>query len=500
MSEGLRNEAARGNGAMKRNPQTVCRNLSAAIVTAVIQLGAAYDAHAAWEFAHADRANRGFVNVVTAPAGKGSKSVPGLGTFAPGAGPVIAPDGTVYLGTVEGKLIALHADGSPFWSRNITKGQAIVASPAIGADGSIYVVGVQSKRVRDFDDPSKDMRTAFESTLHKFTASGGWTPLGAFPKLGGEGAFTTAPPNIVRIGDSEFAVFIPAIYRNRASFRNEVRLIGFSTSGAVELNQLVAKHKDVITGGSGMDSWKVWACLVPLAGWPACLSDYNPDRVPGPPPPMPGAAIFRFSGGPGHVFVIVSDQLHDIVGYSFAVEPSRLTETFRVRDEARRLLSAPMVSPEGQTIVGASDGVVFAGPIANKLPAITSNIGAVLATPTTLFTGGVVVAAVGPKDVGVALIQGGKQVNGRSFPGRSIASAASKTHIFITATDAFYTLDPGTLSQVSKIDLIGGGLSPPAIGPQGHVYTIASNILFVFPPPRLITKPGVKVPKAVARP
>ena len=104
MSEGLRNEAARGNGAMKRNPQTLCRNLSAAIVTAVIQLGAAYDAHAAWEFTHADRANRGFVNVVTAPAGKGSKSVPGLGTFAPGAGPVIAPDGTVYLGTVEGEL------------------------------------------------------------------------------------------------------------------------------------------------------------------------------------------------------------------------------------------------------------------------------------------------------------------------------------------------------------------------------------------------------------
>ena len=160
-----------------------------------------------------------------------------------------------------------------------------------------------------------------------------------------------------------------------------------------------------------------------------------------------------------------------------------------------------MVSPEGQTIVGASDGVVFAGPSANKLPAITSNIGAVLATPTTLFTGGVVVAAVGPKDVGVVLIQGGKQVNGRSFLGRSIASAASKTHIFITATDAFYTLDPGTLSQVAKIDLIGGGLSPPAIGPQGHVYTIASNILFVFPPPRLITKPGVQLPRArVTRP
>ena len=56
----------------------------------------------------------------TAPAGKGSVSVPGLGYFYPGAGPVIAPDGTVYLGTRQGKLIALHADGKPFWSRDIT--------------------------------------------------------------------------------------------------------------------------------------------------------------------------------------------------------------------------------------------------------------------------------------------------------------------------------------------------------------------------------------------
>ena len=40
---------------------------------------------------------------------------------------------------------------------------------------------------------------------------------------------------------------------------------------------------------------------------------------------------------------------------------------------------------------------------------------------------------------------------------------------------------------MSRIDWVGGGLNPPAIGPKGHVYAIASNILFVFPPP--IKKP-----------
>ena len=62
----------------------------------------------AWERFHGDAANRGFADVDTKPAGAGSLSVPGLGTFTPGAGPVIAPDGTVYLGTQEGKLIALQ--------------------------------------------------------------------------------------------------------------------------------------------------------------------------------------------------------------------------------------------------------------------------------------------------------------------------------------------------------------------------------------------------------
>jgi len=75
----------------------------------------------AWERFHGDAANRGFADVDTKPAAGGSVSVPGLGTFAAGAGPVIAPDGTVYLGTQEGKLIALHADGNRSGAGRLTR-------------------------------------------------------------------------------------------------------------------------------------------------------------------------------------------------------------------------------------------------------------------------------------------------------------------------------------------------------------------------------------------
>jgi outer membrane protein assembly factor BamB len=66
----------------------------------------------------------------TGPPAKFRRFPPaGLGTFATGAGPVIAPDGSVYLGRQEGKLIGLHADGKPFWSRDVDPGESIVASP-----------------------------------------------------------------------------------------------------------------------------------------------------------------------------------------------------------------------------------------------------------------------------------------------------------------------------------------------------------------------------------
>ena len=40
-----------------------------------------------------------------------------------------------------------------------------------------------------------------------------------------------------------------------------------------------------------------------------------------------------------------------------------------------------------------------------------------------------------------------------------------------------------TLAEVGRISWVGGGLQSPIIGPHGHVYAIASNVLFVFPAP-----------------
>jgi hypothetical protein len=69
--------------------------------------------------------------------------------------------------------------------------------------------------------------------------------------------------------------------------------------------------------------------------------------------------------------------------------------------------------------------------------------------------------------------------------GNSVASvAASLNYFYVSSVDAFTTFSIAGQQQVARFDWVGGGSHPPAIGPKGHVYAIASNILFIFPPPR----------------
>ncbi len=51
--------------------------------------------------------------------------------------PVLAADGTVYVGSSDGKLHAIGTDGSPKWT--YTAGGEIISAPAVSADGTVYI-------------------------------------------------------------------------------------------------------------------------------------------------------------------------------------------------------------------------------------------------------------------------------------------------------------------------------------------------------------------------
>jgi hypothetical protein len=448
--------------------------LAAAIATGAHGAGAR-----AWERPHADSANTGFANVVTAPAAKAPITIPNLGTFAPGAGPVVAPDGTVYIGNEQGKLMSFRPDGSPGWSRDIARGEAIVASPVIDAEGSVYVVGVKTMRDNRVDPPV----TIYSSTLHKFNSSGAWLFQKPFPQYF-NGTAARAPLNIWKTGAAE-VLMVPVAYPDAKTRGFETHLFAFSRDGDVMADGLVTRYAPTgdVTGGGFLDFAK---CLVTL--YINCIPGFsgaNPwvlapdDKLPANTiKPAPGVAILSKPGATP--FILVSDGFQNLVGMTFS--GNGFNEFFRVRVKDGVLTTPPTILPNGHTIIGTSKGLQFAGPGGNPPPGLDLGYKYISrAAPTRLADGRVAIVL---QEAGLLVVQGTQTQHVQVLVESIASAAASRTHLFVSTASGFYTYDANTLKQVAKINWVGGGLNPPAIGPKGHVYAIASNILFVFPSPK----------------
>jgi hypothetical protein len=440
-----------------------------------------------WDRARANGGNHGFFDVETRPAGSGSVSVPNLGTFAPGAGPVIAADGTVYIGNEQGRLHALRADGSPFWHRDLPAGQAIKASPVVTADGSIFVITVAFTGSLTTDHrtnpPTVVDTRRFESTLHRFLPGGAYPGPMPFPEqYGNFAAFRSrgnaaAPPNVVKSGAIE-AVVVPVGYK--APGGHDLRLIAFAANSSAILDDVRVTHvSDTITG--------VWnRCDIFIFSVGCGFEHGVADELAGVPIPHPGVATFTYEGG-GHPWVLVSDG-KAVVGYTFSPE-GKFTERFRNHDDARALASPPVALPDGHTVIGTADGkLVFAGPNAVVLqPA--APLARIYAAPTRTRNGRLVVVDRGPSATqgpsgAFAVLNQNQVVMVTALPNQSMASAAaSRNHVFIATTGALLTYDAATMAPTRTFPWLGGGRWPPVIGPRGHVYAMASNILFVFPAP-----------------
>jgi hypothetical protein len=448
---------------------------------------------AGWQRPHSDPGNTGFVDVVTAPAAKPSQVINGVGSFAPGVGPVTAADGTVYIGNEQGTLLAFTADGSPAWSRPI--GDRIVASAVVGADGSIYVVSTSQSTVRDHRVEPPKTTTLYKAFLSRLNNTGAvlWTrpfPDHSYQILSSNGARTTAFPNIVTNNGVE-TVIVPAVYATPSG--QDFRLIAFTTGGAVAFDQKVSFMAHEIVGGTdpSLPQWAKFNCTPELSCWyPIGYSEdelplptYPVDRLPFKPNvPLPGVAVFTFAGG-GLPWVLVSDHFFDLVGYTF--DPGiGFNEIFRRKNGEKVLTSPPAALPDGHTFVGDLSGkVLVAGPNGGKLPEAKLE-GAVYGSPTRTADGRLIVTGLGTRKGYVSVLKDGQVLSTTPLIGQTIAAAAaSRTHVFVSTASSFFTFDAGTMQQVHEVSLPGGGLAAPAIGPAGHVYTVASNILFVYPPP-----------------
>src|SRR5262245_5233473 len=302
--------------------------------------------------------NNGFVNVDTAPAGAHSSSVPGLGTFSYGSGPTIGDDGTLFLGTREGKVIALHPDGSPFWTRDLPSNEPIWCSPAVGADGSVYVVGVRRADIRDHRTGGAGHVIVDRATLYKFDKAGG-APAGnfvVFPDFPSAarpdhfGPAAVSPPKVWRFGNDEAILFL-ASYTTVGGY--DLHLLAFSSSLQLIADKLVAYWGGEISAEPG-----------PFTFTEGIL----------PEPKLPRVAIFTNPQGGTPAITICNNGQREIVGFMFCVGSSCVpapgfTELFRTRvtDDLR---SSPTILPNLHTAVGTDKGVAFGGPNATMVPPV----------------------------------------------------------------------------------------------------------------------------------
>lgn len=475
--------------------------LVSAFALAVIALASSPAYAATWDHVHGDATASGFADVATLPALRPSATVPGIGSYAPGAGPVIGPDGTVYLGNQQGELRALHPDGSLYWKRTLgPPSQAILASPVVDTDGSIYVVGVRSYT----DHRVTPAAQRSESRLYRFVPGGGllWGALfpshyASVPALADNGA-TTASPNIWHQG-GETAILVPTAYRGLAS--KDVRLLAFSNSGGLIADRLVgAVVPQTVGSGNVPDYWAVGCgltligCLVPpftFCHGVASASD-PADALPANiAVPLPPVAIFTYPGG-GTPWIVATDQARSIVGWTLSTSGG-FFEWFRKSRTGILRVAPPMVMPDAHSVAGMTEmkfddecgfqatlgRLTFSGP--NATPVSDGDIGyGTVAAAARTADDRIIVT----HDFGFFVLRGSTKLHEVYYPGQTMAPAAvSRTHIYVSTAGSFRSYDVNTLAKVGEVSWFGGGQTGPAIGPTGQVYALASNILFIWPGP-----------------
>jgi hypothetical protein len=466
------------------------RRVLANIFCAAALLVLAASSATAWQTAHGNPDNSGAVDVRTAPAVKPSMTEDFSDGIATGVVPVVAPDGSLYIGTRRGNLISYNADGFPNWSQNLGNFQSIMTSAALGADGSVYVIGYAKIR----DHTVSPAITKHIAELHRFSSTGQLIWHVPLDVLASQSINPAVPdvldfsaPNILRFGNSD-VVMVASGLRQKFS---EVYLTAISgDSGQVLARQKVTGFQTPdVTGSTDWDIFCFWCGLQPsfsttVPGRPA--EEQLPKSLK---LPFPSPVISTPNNG-GAQLVVLSDGYQKLTGYIFT--GNAFDEAFRTSNKERRLSSTPVAWPNGPLMISAITDKRSEVKFVSPLPAGGSSdqhvAGPTSAAPAAAL--GNFRFAIVNTGGGVTIMRGAATEKFVALKGGSVAApAASRNHLFVSTAYALYTLNKANLQEVGEFRWgPNGGTSQPVVGPKGHVYAIAQDRLYIFPPSRL---PGV---------
>lgn len=444
-------------------------------------------AHAqTWFRAHGGADNAGFADVATSPVTMNTAKlvVSGVGTFAPGVGPVIARDGTAYLATLDGEVKAIATSGMTRWTAKLPASLQIRASPMVGSDGSIYVAGVAG--------PFRDHREGragipiWRASLFRFSSTGALIWEMALPDQGRGAGIPTAPINGFG-SDADEVILVPVqVLFSEGSF--ETRVLGYAPDGRLLFDQHVGGTISTPITGANTCAFYDLIC------W---LAFDKPPPPPYSPPPelrVPDdarASPVSVAIAPGNV-IVAADGHRGIRGYVY--EPGEgLTEVFEKIDP-RTMTSAVAAFPNERSVYAVASGrIAFSGPSDERVADIRharEGDSLVLASATRLPNDWVVTVDL---DGGTTIVENVTPIRRNAVRAQTIAAAsASRNYYYVSTATELVTFDAATLDEVAHFTWEGGGLSSPGIGINGRVYAIAGGALYIFRNsiPARVPRPG----------
>lgn len=405
-----------------------------------------------WSQFHADGSSQGSFFVASSNALKPAWIVD-VGSVVYSS-PVIAADGTIYVGNLEGVLTAVNPNGTVKW--RFTTPFPITSSPAVAADGTIWFV---------MTNPNP----GFPSALLSVDPTGASRTFSILPENG----FTSAAPKVWG-SDKNGYVFLWTHIPTNVLPRSESALLIYNQAGELVHREDMGCTTGPVTGTSPItEGFKTF--LKVLVG---LFSDFPPYQF------DPSGIPFHENFGWLDPTVAVVDRT-DITPRDQPIivvadggcgtralrwNAPNLEELWVQRHDFVLQSSPAVLNNATLVVVGHFSGKVIAYDLetGNKLWDFDTKE-PIMATPASL--GGLIyVASAG--SIHALDPATGEEIFMRKLRGETLASPAlSGNKVYVSQRNEFTTRSFDFMTTAHD-DEGGGGVVSPAIGKDGTVYTV----------------------------
>lgn len=429
-----------------------------------------------WHQFQANAASQGFVPFHTAPA-TAAKWMLGVGPVAFNS-PVIADDGTIYIGNLAAELVAISPTGSLRWKKTLDqRGSSIAGSAAIDKNGNIYVITTYRAKVRDHRSGHVIISYVAHSKLHSLTPDGTlrWTfpfPLNTGAPNTTDG-YTLSSPKIWE--RQEPIIFIPVIF---TKISPRIELFALDQSGNI-INSILVKQYPIppveVTGGVTIGGIfaGIWDFLngvefVPSGGGPTLQQQFGWAE--------PSIAIANFGDFRDEPIIIIDDNYKQLSAFRW--QNQQFIPLWNKAAKKVRLSTAPAILLSSMVAVGRQNGTLELYDLltGNELWKPWYKARQAIQSPPSSFISQIYLVA----GTSVILLDAnGKFVKEFKMSEHSMGAALgspaiSADRVYVNAQEGLFSFSLD-LNDFSKNSTTQGGVSSPAIADDSTIYILDRN-------------------------